>query len=135
MSSPVCTRTRSSCTLSQINTPLVYPASMRAVGLQNEAGALQRSGNREAALVKFREALQLKLTASGEHSIAVGITLDSMGVCLIELNRLEEAEAVLRRAQVIRDDLDRGLDAAVTRDNLGRALEMQGPSSPLDPLD
>ena len=80
-----------------------------AVALQNEAGRLQRMGNREAALAKFREALALKVQASGEHSIACGITLDSMGVCLIEMGRLPEAEDVLRQACAIRNDLDKGL--------------------------
>lgn len=61
-----------------------------------------------------------------QTSESAAITLNSIGEELITLRRLPEAIGAFNKALEIRDARGTRLDAAVTRDNFGRAFETGG---------
>lgn len=104
--------------------PEVVAYSAVTIPLNNEAILLARQGDFAGAEQKHLLALELKERDFGRDDIRVALTLNSLGETQLKLNKLDEAEANLRRAVAIREAFDkRGLDAAVSRENLAQVLE------------
>ncbi len=99
-----------------IATPQNVAYGHLAVPLNNAAIKLFNQGDYAGAEQKHLEALVLKEQCYGHDDFHVAITLNALGETQLKLNKLDEAEANLRRAVAARDALDaRSLDAAVSR--------------------
>lgn len=121
--------------------PDIDPARVRAMvaantigrDLNNEAVIASRAGDFALALSKHLEALPLKTRAFGEASVQAAITFNGLGETYLRLGDLELAGKMLGKALHVRNEVRLGglglgpaLDAAVSRDNLGRVLEAAG---------
>ena len=68
--------------------------------IKNEAQALERSGDLAGADRKHLEALRMKITASGENLIHVGLTKNALDELYLDIGRLDEAKMMLEAAGV-----------------------------------
>ncbi|KAI1376903.1 hypothetical protein F4677DRAFT_459641 [Hypoxylon crocopeplum] len=101
-------------------------ANTDAISLSNAAGAAYRSGQYDEAIRLNQQALALKLRAYPEASVQAAISLNALGESLLGAGRLQEADEAFAKALPVRESEGPGLDAAVTRDNIGALREAQG---------
>lgn len=73
-----------------------------AANLNNEANMLESAGDFAGAEKKHLKALQMKIAASGDQSIHVGLTKNGLGELYLTMGRLDEAQAMLEAADSIR---------------------------------
>ncbi len=73
-----------------------------AAGLNNEALMLSRTGDLAAAEQKHLQALRVKIAASGEESIHVALTKNSLGELYLLMSELDKALEMLEAADAIR---------------------------------
>jgi tetratricopeptide (TPR) repeat protein len=116
---------------------------MVAIEFKNEANALMRAGNFDAAELKYLEALAMKIAATDEQSEHVGRTKNHLRELYMKMGRLDEAQKMLEDAlinpgcklpflklqkQVMysADDLVGELDKVCTLDSLERSFGNAG---------
>ncbi|KAI0073139.1 hypothetical protein K474DRAFT_1666980 [Panus rudis PR-1116 ss-1] len=103
-----------------------YSAMSEGTRLNNAALFASNSGNLVQAEHLHKEAIKVKEAGLGNNHTSTAISYNALGEVYIKLKRLDEAEDYLKRALAVRGEDGPTLDAAVTRDNLGRVYEMKG---------
>ncbi len=93
--------------------------------LHNLAGVLRIGGELAPALVRYREALAIKLAVLGEGHVDTALTRNSIALVLLAQGELDAAEAELRAAQRVLDAAGHGERAMVTH-NLGLIAQRRG---------
>lgn len=106
--------------------PAQAMAVMQASGLNNEALQCMRTGDHAGAEHLHKQAIQVKEVGLGTDHITTALSYNALGETYVAMGRLDEAEDYLGRALRVRATQGPAMDAAVTRDNLGRVCEMRG---------
>lgn len=104
------------------NAANIFPA----VELNNRAMALCHAGNHVAAERLHHQALGIKITAFGADSIQAALSFNALGQEQRHLGNLVDAEANLKEAVRIRNEIGSPFDGAVSRENLAQVYEEKG---------
>ncbi|TFY81946.1 hypothetical protein EWM64_g2062 [Hericium alpestre] len=93
--------------------------------LHNQAHALEHRGDFAGAEALFLRAIDVKEQGLRPGNKFTANSQNALGELYLKLERLDEAEDMLKRALHIRKVTGTAFDAAVTRENLGQLYEMK----------
>jgi len=98
--------------------------SLRAIALTEAGNAARALGEIEVALSTYREALALRVHSGDQHGRA--ITLNNLGLALIQVQRPEEVLEAFDEARLLFQQLDQVESVVVVQSNMCWAQELLG---------